>query len=181
MKLIIIIATFIRDKLEIYGATNLKKTSNNTDGSVEENKAFTIGSDVNLAKLIIKFKFDAKLGVPKYRLRMRQKKARITIKRCIFYFEFAVHTKEKFVKLNNVRLISYDRIFCKTGGFIWPFNRTVETLIKKHIEKYIRDNQAKLEDNARKGFVALYDPYTVYHELKQQKEFIKIIEEIKFD
>ncbi len=131
-----------------------------------------------MTNLNIYVNFDAKLGISKHRLNPKQKTACIEVDKIVFYFEFVVNVRTKLVEVNEVRLISNDRVKCTSNGFIWPFDRIVNTLIRENIEQFINDNQPVLEDMAKSFASRFCSPY--YSELKKDKEFKKIIKRIKF-
>jgi hypothetical protein len=128
--------------------------------------------------LRINVNFDAKLGIPRHRLHPKQKTARIRVDKIIFYLQFVVNVRTKLVEVNEVRLISNERVKCRSDGFIWPFDRIVNTLVRENIEQFINDNQPVLEDMAKSFASRFCSPY--YSELKKDKEFKKIIKRIKF-
>ncbi len=131
-----------------------------------------------MTNLRINVNFDAKLGIPKHRLHPRQKTACIGVDRSVFYFEFVVNVRNKFIKVNEVRLISNERVKCTSDGFIWPFDRVVNTLIRKNIEQFINDNQPVLEDMVKSSANEFCSPY--YSELNKNEEFKKIVKRINF-
>jgi hypothetical protein len=128
--------------------------------------------------LRINVNFDAKLGIPRHRLHPRQKTACIGVDKIVFYFEFVVNLRKKLVEVNEVRLISNEGVRCTTNGFVWPFDKIVNTLIRGNIEQFINDNEPVLDDMAKSFANHFCSPN--YSELKKDKEFKKIIKRIKF-
>jgi hypothetical protein len=172
------IVAVVLNHCRITGATNFKKCSNNTKASLNGDKQFTIGSDIELTNLRINVNFDAKLGIPRRRLHPMQKTACIEVDKSVFYFEFVVNARKKSIKVNKVELISNERVKCKSNGFIWPFDRIVNTLVRKNIEKIINDNQPLLKGMLKSFAGEFCSPY--YSELNKNEEFKKIIKRINF-
>jgi hypothetical protein len=172
------IVAVVLNHCEITGATNFKKCSNNTKVSLNGDKQFTIGSDIELTNLRINVNFDAKLGIPKHRLHSKQKTTCIRVDKIVFYFEFVVNVREKLVEVNKMKLISNDRVKCTSNVFIWPFDKIVNTLVRKNIEQFINDNQPVLEDMLKSSASEFCSPN--YSELKKDKEFKKIVKRILF-
>ncbi len=146
--------------------------------SVIGSKQFTIGSDIELTNLRINVNFDAKLGIPKHRLHPKQKTASIGVDKIVFYFEFVVNVRKEIVEVNQLKLISNERVKCTSNGFIWPFNRIVNTLIIKNVSRHINNKKPALEVRAKSLANHFCSPY--YSELKNDQEFKKIVKLIKF-
>lgn len=172
--------TVVMNSFRMTGATNFRKISNNTNYQLKGDKRLIIGTDIGFNDLNIDIKFDAKMGIPSYRMNWKQKTALISVKSCVFYCEIVIDLKQKFVKVNKVSLISNDRILCKTDGFIWPLNKTADTLIRKNIEQFISDNKTVLEDMVKNGANQYCPPHDLYYELKQIHDYMKIIKRINF-
>ncbi len=74
--------------------------------------------------------------------------------------------------------IIHDRVKCTSNGFIWPFDKIVNTLIRKNIEQFVNDNQSVLEDMFKSSASEFCSPY--YSKLKKDKEFKKIVKQFLF-
>lgn len=150
--------TIILNQCIIFGATNIKRLSDKTEFRSMGDKKYGIGCDIQLNDFRVNVNFDAKLGFPKYRLHPTLKTCCISIRSCILFTEFLIDLKQKSIKLNKLRIVSKDRIKCVSTGFVWPFNRTVETLIRKNIELFINENQSELELRAKLLIDQLFEP-----------------------
>ncbi|CAG2168397.1 unnamed protein product [Oppiella nova] len=175
--------TVIINQCIIFGATNIKRVSNDTQFKSLGDKRFTIGCDLLMTDLRVNVNFDAKLGFPKYRLHPQLKTCCVSINSFVFNIEFILNIKQQSIRVNRVSLVNKDRIRCVSTGFIWPINKTVETLIRKNVELFITDNQSELEFRAKQAINELFSPTFAElfddNSLVVDKNFKSIIQRLK--
>lgn len=177
------IVTVILNQCIIFGATNVKRVSKKTELKTIGDKKFTISGNFELTDFRLNVNFDAKLGFPKYRWHPQLKTCCVSIRNCVFYVEYEFNLKDKTICVKEVNLVSRDRIRCISTGFLWPFSRTVETLIRKNVEQFIDDNQTTLENMAKKAvnesFAPTFEELFDETSLVSKKEFKTIINGLK--
>ena len=120
---------------------NIWRLSDKTEFRSIGDRKLWIGCDFHLNNFRVDINFDAKLGFPKHRLHPTFKSCCISIRKFVLFTEFLIDLKEKSLKLNKLRIV----FKCVSTGFVWPINRTLETLIRKNIELFINENQSELE------------------------------------
>ena len=178
-----IAVTVILNQCIIFGASNVKRASNKTEFKTMGDKKFTIGSNFQLSDFRLNVNFDAKLGFPHYRWHPTLKTCCVSLRNCVFYVEFKFDLRDKTITVSDVSLVSRDRIRCISTGFVWPFNKTVETLIRKNVELFIDDNQTELEKRAKLAinqfFAPTFDELFAETSLVSKKEFKTIINALK--
>ena len=148
--------TVVFNQCIIFGATNVKRVSDPQFKNIGDK--LTISCDLEVYDFRVNVNFDAKLGLPSYRWHPTLKTCCVSLRSLVFNIEFKINVKQKTIVVNSVRLVSKDRVQCVSTGFVWPVNRTVETLIRKNVELFVNDNQSELENRAKEAINELFAP-----------------------